>query len=81
MIYFTGWFSGAILWFVLSGRNYISEHVSICLQQKSLSGAKPGFLGVRTIFKTCPNFLLSSLVTFPYYILLILLTVGEVMRG
>ena len=26
------------------------------------------FPGVRTIFKTYPNFLLSSLVTFPHYI-------------
>ena len=45
MLYFNGWFSVTILWLVFSGRNYISEHVSICLLQKSLPG-------VRTIFET-----------------------------
>ena len=39
MIYFNGWFSGTIL-VILSGRHYISEHVSTSLQKKSLSGAQ-----------------------------------------
>ena len=37
IIYFNGWFSGTIL-IILSGRHYISEHVSTSLQKKSLSG-------------------------------------------
>ena len=82
MIYLNGWFSGTNLRFVFSGRHYISEQVSVSLRQKSLLDQKRSrdFPGVSTIFKTYPNFLLSSPVTFPHYICWFC-WLGEVMRG
>ena len=57
MIYLNGWFSGTNLWFVLSGRHYISEQVSVSLRQKSLYDQERSrdFPGERAIFKTYPN--------------------------
>ena len=35
MMYLNGWFSGTNLWFVFSGRHYVSEQVSVSLSSKS----------------------------------------------
>ena len=73
MIYFNVWFSGTILWFVLSGRHYISEHVSISLQQKSLSGAQPGFSRCAHNFQNLPLHLTQfSRNVSPLYLLILL---------
>ena len=57
MIYFNGWISGTIVRLVLSRRHYISEHVSVSLQQKSLSGAWPGFSRCAHNFQNLPQLL------------------------
>ena len=69
MIYFNGGFSMELSYrfsflvvtILASTFQYVSS--------KSISQERSeDFPGVRTIFKTYPNFLLSSLVTFPHYI-------------
>ena len=64
MMYFNWWFSGAILWLVLSGHHYLSEHLSNSLQQSLYQERGQDFPGMHTIFKTYPNFLLSLAVTY-----------------